>query len=139
MALQRMFQPGEQLTADDVNQYMANRVPQPGMVFDTGWIDFSAYLEPGLQVSHFRARRVGCTVEIRAEIVGGFPTNDAFTVTGAALPAQWRPDENSHGSAWFTGGYPGSAWIRGDGTVAVVHRAGSDRNSVQFTIRYFVD
>lgn len=96
MARSKTFADGEILTPADVNDHLVNHVPNPGDVYDTGWLTLSS------GTINVWARRVGLVVTVSADMsaVTGLAT-DLIYINGGAeiLPVDMRPPRPVHGSA----------------------------------------
>lgn len=103
---------------------------------DTGWENLSAYYASGFSGAWFEGSIVGREVEISLGVDGSMPVGST-TVT-RPLPAKWRPRDNKQAAAWLSGNYEGLAFIRPDGTIAVVNRSPGTRASAQITVKYRV-
>lgn len=73
MALSKTFPQEHILSAADVNEHLANHVPNEGDAYDTGWMDIPLingweYASEGVRTQY---RRVGMQVFLRGRAVGG--------------------------------------------------------------------
>jgi hypothetical protein len=111
----------------------------PSRPTDTGWVDLSAFLSPGI-TGTIQGRRIGDAVTLVGNLTG--PIANAIQVQLAKeLPATWRPNlAGVTGSAYYGGAVQNSGIVRvaSSGNVNAVQDSGVEKASCFFTASYVI-
>ena len=99
MALSRTFLDGDLLTSADINEHLVHRVPNPGDVYDTGWVTtgLGITVTSNWSLTSYIMRRVGNRITGRLVLTftGGSLSSDAngdfANAAIGTLPSGWRP------------------------------------------------
>lgn len=102
------------------------------------WVEtnLDTYVATSFGTRDLKAWSDGHTSYISGMLGSGSIGQGGVDITRLPLPAIWRPPvgRNWQGAAWFTGGHPGTVFIRPDGTMSAVQRSGGTVAAVQFMI-----
>lgn len=100
-------------------------------VFDTGWVAIAG----GLASPKYRAKQGWVSITVAGSVVITNDNNTTLVATGG-IPTAYRPSNLTRGVAFVGGKYAGIMTVNTDGSVQVIHQAGSTQSTVSGTVIY---
>lgn len=102
---------------------------------DSGWVQLP-FSVGGVTTTRHKYRMVGGMVTITGEATGPFAVGQTLVGNGLVFPEAIKPEDNTFGDVFFTGGHYGLALITPNGDEYVYNQTGASRASVQYTLVY---
>lgn len=101
---------------------------------DTGWLSLPGSPTGGVSITYAEYRIRNGVAFVRISVTGGVASGGQEVWTN--LPSSLRPDRSVVGAAWLSSNYPGTLYIRTNGTIAIHQNTGSSRNTAHTYISY---
>lgn len=111
--------------------------PAGSTVYDTGWVPLELY--PGFVGGAPAVRRIGKMVIAQGSTVAGSFPNGQSVINLADIPDGFIPARSYRAGCYLTAGRVGLVGVGSAGVLFVRNETGLDRDSLQFSLVWFVD